>query len=162
MLRYIVRRLLISIPILLGVSIVTFTFANLAPGDPVSALMKPGTDLRPEAIEALRLQLGLDRPFHERYLAWLGQLIQGNLGVEAIGRGSIAAALARRVPNTVLLMGTALTISVILGVFLGIVSAFRQHTDGYVYAITFGRCQTDVDNQADEPFSRLYRMVPKD
>jgi glucose/arabinose dehydrogenase len=40
--------------------------------------------------------------------------------------------------------------------------AFRQHTDGYVYAITFGRCQTDVDNQADEPFSRLYRMVPKD
>ena len=41
-------------------------------------------------------------------------------------------------------------------------SALRQHSDGFVYAITFGRCQTDVDNQADEPFSRLYRMVPKD
>jgi hypothetical protein len=40
--------------------------------------------------------------------------------------------------------------------------AFRQHTDGYVYAMTFGRCQTDVDNAGDEPFSKLYRMVPKD
>lgn len=126
--RYILRRLLISIPILLGVTIVTFTFANLAPGDPISALMKPGVDLRPEAIEQLKAALGLDKPFHERYIAWLTQLLQGNLGVESVGRGSIAAALARRIPNTVLLMGTALSVSVILGVLLGIVSAFRQHT----------------------------------
>ncbi len=62
--RYILRRLLISIPILLGVTIVTFTFANLAPGDPISALMKPGVDLRPEAIEQLKAALGLDKPFH--------------------------------------------------------------------------------------------------
>ena len=49
--RFILRRLLISIPILFGVTVVTFVFANLAPGDPISALMRPGSDLRPEAIE---------------------------------------------------------------------------------------------------------------
>jgi peptide/nickel transport system permease protein len=125
---YIVRRLLLAIPILLGVSIVTFLFANLAPGDPVSALVKPGSDFRPQDLEKLKLALGLDRPLLDRYLAWLGQVLQGNLGAESIGGQSIAQELARRIPNTILLMGTALSISVVLGVLLGIVSAFRQHT----------------------------------
>jgi peptide/nickel transport system permease protein len=120
--------LLIAIPILLGVSIVTFTFANLAPGDPVSALVRPGSDFKPQDIEKLKAALGLDRPFLERYVVWLGQLLQGNLGVETIGGQSIAKELATRIPNTILLMGTALSVSVVLGVLLGIVSAFRQHT----------------------------------
>ena len=56
--RYIIRRLLIAIPILFGVSLVTFTFANLAPGDPISALVKPGSDIRSEDIDKLKAELG--------------------------------------------------------------------------------------------------------
>ena len=128
MLRFIARRLLIAVPILLGVTVLTFTFANIAPGDPISALVRPGSDVKPRDIEKLKEALGLNKPLPERYVNWLGQVVQGNLGAELVGGGSIAKALAKRVPNTIKLMGTALTISVVLGVLLGILSAFRQHS----------------------------------
>jgi len=152
--RYILRRFLIAIPILFGVSIVTFTFANLAPGDPVSALIKPGVVLRSNDIEALKKELGLDRPWVDRYLAWVGLqpvvaaftgatpvsgVLQGNLGVSFISSRPVAATLADRVPNTLKLMGTALIISLILGILLGIFSAFRQGTklDNALTALVF-------------------------
>ena len=128
MLRFIARRLVIAVPILLGVTVLTFTFANIAPGDPISALVRPGSDVKPRDIEKLKEALGLNKPLPERYVNWLGQVVQGNLGAELVGGGSIAKALAKRVPNTIKLMGTALTISVVLGVLLGILSAFRQHS----------------------------------
>ncbi len=128
MLRFITRRLLIAVPILLGVTIVTFGFANLAPGDPLSALVRPGSDIKGQDIERLKEALGLNKPVHERYVTWLGQIARGNLGVEIVGGGSIAKALTKRIPNTIKLMGTALTISVVMGVLLGVLSAFRQHS----------------------------------
>lgn len=128
MLRFIARRLLIAVPILLGVSIVTFGFANLAPGDPISALVRPGSDVKAQDVEKLKEALGLNKPVPERYVTWLTQIVQGNLGVELVGGGSIAKALAKRVPNTIRLMGTALIFSVVVGVLLGILSAFRQHS----------------------------------
>ena len=126
--RYILRRLLIAVVIVFGVSIVTFTFANLAPGDPVQAMIKPGGDVKPGDLEQLKRHLGLDRPWHERYLAWAGQIVQGNMGVSIISSQPISRILADRVPNTLGLMGTALVISVLLGIALGIFSAFRQGT----------------------------------
>jgi peptide/nickel transport system permease protein len=137
--RFIVRRLLIALPILLGVSIVTFGFANLAPGDPISALVRPGSDIKPQDVEKLKEALGLNKPVHERYVAWLGQTLQGNLGVELVGGQPIARQLARRIPNTIKLMGTALAVSLVLGVLLGILSAYRQHTrlDGLMTTIVF-------------------------
>ena len=128
MLRFIGRRLLIAVPILLGVSVLTFTFANLAPGDPISALVRPGSDVKPRDVEKLKEALGLNKPLPERYVTWLGQVVQGNLGAELVGGGSIAKALAKRIPNTIKLMGTALAISLVVGVLLGILSAFRQHS----------------------------------
>ena len=102
--RYILRRLLIAIPILLGVSIVTFIFANLAPGDPVSALFRPGSDIRGVDIEKLKAALGLDKPFLERYVVWLTQILQGNLGVSFISKLSVAGTLSKAIPNTLMLM----------------------------------------------------------
>ena len=136
---FVVRRALIALPILLGVSIVTFTFANLAPGDPVSALVRPGSDIHPQDVEKIKEALGLNKPWLERYGTWLGQVLQGNLGVETVGGQSIAKQLARRIPNTLLLMGTALVVSLVLGVLLGIVSAYRQHTklDGGLTILIF-------------------------
>jgi len=137
--RFVIRRLLIAIPILLGVSVVTFGFANLAPGDPISALVRPGSDVKPQDIEKLKEALGLNKPVHERYFTWLGQTLQGNLGVELVGGQPIARQLARRIPNTIRLMGTALAISLVLGVLLGILSAYRQHSklDGVMTTIVF-------------------------
>ncbi len=125
MIRFILRRLAIAVPILFAVSIVTFAFANLAPGDPVSAMIRPGSDVRPSDLEALRISLGLDRPIHERYLAWLGQVVQGNFGATISGT-SVASLLGQRIPNTIKLIGLAALIGVSSGVLLGVVSAFRQ------------------------------------
>jgi peptide/nickel transport system permease protein len=124
--RYILRRLVIALVIVFGVSVVTFTFANLAPGDPVQAMVRPGSDVKPSDLEQLKKQLGLDRPWHERYLTWATQILQGNLGVSFISRQPISRLLADRIPNTLKLMGTALLVSVFLGISLGIFSAFRQ------------------------------------
>ena len=126
--RFVIRRLLIAIPILLGVSIVTFGFANLAPGDPISTMVKPGSDVKPADLEKLRVALGLDKPVHERYISWITQVVQGNLGVSYRNSISVSKTIMARLPNTILLMGTALLISLILGVLLGIYSAFKQHT----------------------------------
>src|SRR3954454_17468262 len=141
--RYILRRLLIAIPILFGVSMVTFTFANLAPGDPVSSLVRQGSDVRPGDLAALKKQLGLDRPWIERYVAWVGLqpivalvtgerplpgVLEGNLGVSFVNGVPISKTLSIRIPNTLKLMGTALLISLVVGVLLGVFSAFRQGT----------------------------------
>src|SRR3954467_5330772 len=103
--RYILRRLLIAIPILFGVSMVTFTFANLAPGDPVSSLVRQGSDVRPGDLAELKKHLGLDRPWVGRSLAGVGLqpvvaivtgehpvpgLLQGNLGVSFVNSQSVA------------------------------------------------------------------------
>jgi peptide/nickel transport system permease protein len=139
--RYIVRRLLIAIPILFGVSMVTFTFANLAPGDPVSSLVRQGSDVRPQDVAALKKALGLDRPWIERYVTWVGLqpvvalvtgepalpgILEGNLGVSFVSGTPVAKTLGIRIPNTIKLMGTALVISLTLGLLLGVFSAFRQ------------------------------------
>src|SRR5436190_2617150 len=137
--RYILRRLVIALVIVFGVSVVTFTFANLAPGDPVQAMVRPGSDVKPSDLEQLKKQLGLDRPWHERYLTWASQILQGNLGVSFISRQPISRLLADRIPNTLKLMGTALIVSVVLGIALGIFSAFRQgsRVDNILTTIVF-------------------------
>jgi peptide/nickel transport system permease protein len=127
-LTYIGRRLLIALPILVGVSIVTFLFANLAPGDPLSTLYRPDSGARPADLAALRESLGLDKPLHERYLAWIGQVVQGNLGYSVINHRSVADTLLHYIPNTLVLTVTALTIAVIGGVLFGIAAAYRQHS----------------------------------
>jgi peptide/nickel transport system permease protein len=126
-LTFIGRRLLIAIPILVGVSIVTFTFAALAPGDPISTLYAPGSGARPGDLAALREALGLERPIHERYLAWIGQVVQGNLGYSYITNRSVTQTLLDHIPNTLSLTITALLISVVAGVSLGVVAAYRHH-----------------------------------
>src|SRR4051812_44516485 len=76
--RYVIRRLLIAIPVILGVTIVNFLLINMAPGSPVDALIDPSAG--PEAREAKQRELGLDQPVYVRYLHWLGEAAQGNLG----------------------------------------------------------------------------------
>lgn len=131
---YIVRRILISIPILLGITFVTFYIVNLAPGNPVDLMVSP--DMTPEARKALEHSMGLDAPLYMQYLAWLGNLLRGNLGYSYASYRPVAQIIGERLPATFLLMGTALLVGLLVAVPLGVISALKQHSF-FDYAATF-------------------------
>ncbi len=128
--RYLLRRLLISVPILLGVSIFSFVFIHLAPGDPVEALIDPvmRADLGPEWVAQRRAELGLNQPLPVRYAIWLGQLAEGNMGFSLISRQPVGAQIQERLGPTLLLMGTSLLVAVVIGIPLGVLSAIRRYS----------------------------------
>ena len=126
--RYILRRILISFPVLFGITIVTFTFANLAPGDPVTAMIDPMSGIEPGEVEKLKEALGINRPIHVRYVIWLKEVLGGNLGYSYVTHRPVAVMIAERLPQTLQLMFTALSISILLGVSLGIYAAFNQYS----------------------------------
>ena len=126
--RYILRRILISFPVLLGITVVTFTFANLAPGDPVTAMIDPMSGIEPGEIEKLKEALGINKPIPVRYFLWLKEVVRGNLGYSYVTHRPVATMIAERLPQTLQLMITALSISVVLGVSLGIYAAFNQYS----------------------------------
>ena len=126
--RYIVRRILISIPVLFGITMVTFTFANLAPGDPVSAMIDPMSGTLPGEIAKLKEALGINKPIPVRYVLWLKEVLRGNLGYSYVTHKPVTTMIAERLPQTLQLMITAMSISVILGVLLGIYAAFHQYS----------------------------------
>ncbi len=92
MLKYIVRRLLGAIPVLLGLSVILFAFIHLLPGDPVTSLL--GQHATPELRAEILKQLGLDRPLYEQYLLYLSQIVQGDLGKSIINNRTVASELA--------------------------------------------------------------------
>jgi peptide/nickel transport system permease protein len=130
--QYILRRILQSFPVLLGITIITFTFIELAPGDAVMAMiladMQTGGRVTQIDVEAVRRQMGLDRPAPVRYMVWLGELFQGNMGVRIRNSVPVADEIGRRLPATLRLMGAALFLSVALGIPLGILSAVKQYS----------------------------------
>jgi peptide/nickel transport system permease protein len=126
--RYILRRLLINIPVLFGITILVFTFVQLAPGDPVSAYLRPEMGASEEMRQQMRRQLGLDQPAPVRYLRWLEQTVQGNLGYRIVGGQPVNSTIARALRASGLLMGTALAIGCLIGIPLGILSALRQYS----------------------------------
>ena len=125
---YILRRLIVNVPILLGISILVFTFIALAPGDPVSAYMRPEMGDNPALREAMRKELGLDQPLPIRYVRWLGLALQGNLGYRAVGGQPVGEVVGRGLRASAVLMGTALAIGCLIGIPLGILSALRQYS----------------------------------
>jgi peptide/nickel transport system permease protein len=127
---YILRRLAISVPVLLGITLFTFLFINLAPGDPISALIPPTErhTLTPAALEAKKEELGLNRPLPIRYAIWLGQLVRGNLGYSYADRRPVTTHLRERVWPTLELSGCALGLALLVATPLGIISALRQYS----------------------------------
>jgi peptide/nickel transport system permease protein len=123
---YLARRLL-SLPLLLlGISLVSFTLLNLAPGDPAEILLglqQPGTEPPQEAVLALRQELGLDDPLPLRYGCWLLGALQGDLGVSYRSGQPIMVELAQRLPATIMLAVTTLALAMVISIPLGIASA---------------------------------------
>jgi peptide/nickel transport system permease protein len=125
---YLLRRLLVSLPILLGITIIVFFIASKMPGDAVLAMISNETPQAEDLIKLRRGQLGLDLPVHEQYARWLGQLLRGNLGYSFQSGEPVAEVIAARLPATLQLMGVALLFAILIGVALGVVSALKQYS----------------------------------
>src|SRR5690606_21196972 len=107
MTRYVARRLLQVIPLLIGITLITFLLANAVPGSPVSNLeFNPRTSQ--EDIDRIKESLGLNDPLHVRYFTWLGNLVQGDLGISMKTYRPVRDTIIEKMPNTILLTGTAL------------------------------------------------------
>lgn len=128
MLRLIVRRLLISLLILLAVSLLVFVAVLLLPGDPAQAVL--GQQATPERLAALREQMQLDEPVWQRYLSWLGGLLVGDLGVSAATGGPVRELVGERIAASLLLMLLASLVSVPVGILVGTWSALRRGRTG--------------------------------
>ena len=121
MLLFILRRALFVIPVLLGVSLLTFVMFQLAPGDPAQLIL--GNYASPEAIEKQRAIMGLDDPLWLRYLRYLAGALRGDLGKSYYGRQPVLDEILARLPSTIELALSALTLAVIFGVSVGVISA---------------------------------------
>ncbi|HEX7352691.1 ABC transporter permease [Brachybacterium sp.] len=122
--RLVVRRLSISLVILLAVSLVVFGATLLLPGDPARAIL--GQQATPERIAALHQQMHLDQPAWQRYFSWLGGLLTGDLGTSVASGQPVAELLGERARASVLLMVVAAVVSIPVGIALGIWSALRR------------------------------------
>jgi len=131
-LKFIVRRLLAAIPVLLGLSVILFAFVHLLPGDPTRAIL--GQHATPEGVAKLRATLGLDKPLYEQYFLYLGQLLRGDLGFSVITGAPVAREFFDRFPGTVELTVFALIIAVGIGIPLGRLAGHHVQgwTDGAV------------------------------
>ncbi len=124
---YILRRLRYAIPLLWGVLTLVFFIMHAAPGDPASIyLLNP--NVSEEVIEQIRHNWGLDQPLPVQYWRWLRNFASGDLGLSLAQQRPITAVLADRIPNTLILSGTALFLIFAIGVALGIVQAVRQYS----------------------------------
>ena len=126
--RYFVRRLLLVIPILLGITVVAFIIANAIPADPINANLPPNALNDEDTIAAFRKKWGLDKPLHEQYLTYLGNLLQGDMGISIKWRKPVSEDIAKRLPATIELATLGIMYGVVLGVGLGLVSAIWKDT----------------------------------
>lgn len=124
MLTYIVRRVLVALPTLLGVATVVFSLLRLLPGDPASVIAGPTAT--PETIQNIREQLGLTMPLWQQYLAFLGRLLRGDLGISTRTGSPVVEEIFTRAPYTVELAVTSLVLAILFGVTAGVIAATRR------------------------------------
>jgi peptide/nickel transport system permease protein len=125
---FVVRRLAQTIPLLLIVSILIFALIHAAPGGPLEMFLD-NPNVRPEDIERLRRQLGLDRPLPEQYLAWLWSFVRGDWGYSFSDGRPVLERLVERVPATLELVGTSTLLAVIISMTVGILAAVKNGFD---------------------------------
>ena len=127
MTKFIIRRLLIAIPTLLGISLVLFAVISLAPGDPFGDLAT-NPNIPPETQQKLREQLGLDQPVYVRYVKWLSSMVRGNWGQSFVNRIDVSELIKQRVPTTLFVLGTAYVLAILIALPIGIISAIKQYS----------------------------------
>jgi peptide/nickel transport system permease protein len=135
MINYIIKRVIMMIPILFGISILSFGIMYAAPGKP--AIMNLDPEIPPEVREAQIERLGLNDPIPVQYVRWLGNVVQGDFGTSYSRKIPVTDMILDRLPNTILLMASSLFLAAIIAIPFGVISATRQYslTD---YGVTVG------------------------
>jgi peptide/nickel transport system permease protein len=124
--QYLARRLLLLVPVLLGVSVVVFMVLHLSPGDPAEIML--GSQATQEDLTRLRAELGLNEPLAVQYVTWLGHVVRGDLGRSLWMKRPVLGEVLIRLKATLILTATALVISTVVGIALGVASAARPHS----------------------------------
>src|ERR671919_2133305 len=132
--RYLIRRLLLTIPVLLGVATLVFSLIHFIPGDPALAML--GETAAPEDVAELRTRLGLDRPLLEQYGNFLSGVLQGDLGTSLRTSQPVTEAILERIPATFELAAAAMLVAILISIPLGIAAAVWRGTGGGHSAVT--------------------------
>jgi peptide/nickel transport system permease protein len=120
-LRFLVRRILLTIPVLLGVATLVFSLIHLIPGDPVQSMLGEGAPQ--DSVNELRSRLGLDRPLYVQYFSFLNGVVHGNLGTSLRTSESVTRAIADRLPATFELAAAAMLVAIVIAIPLGVIAA---------------------------------------
>ncbi|SDJ10751.1 ABC transporter permease [Salimicrobium halophilum] len=144
MIAYIIRRLLIAIPVLFGISLIAFFMVRLVPGDTVTAML--GNSYTPEQAEALRAQYGLDEPIITQYILWLTNVLQGDFGFSHFTNTPVLEAILLRLPVTIELALLSVVIAVILAIPLGTIAALKRNSKFDYGASLFGMLGISIPN----------------
>jgi peptide/nickel transport system permease protein len=136
--QFLLKRLLVSIPTLLAISIIIFGILALAPGDPLGEFAS-NPAITAEVRENIRKSLGLDQPVYIRYVKWLTAFLRGDMGYSFNSRSPVAGLLWQRLPTTLLIVGTAYILGLLIAFPLGIISAVKRYsaTDQIITTIAF-------------------------
>ncbi|MFW5684496.1 MAG: ABC transporter permease [Spirochaetota bacterium] len=126
MTKYITRRLIQSIPVIFGITILSFAIMKLAPGDPLANFVNPNISM--DDLEASRDALGLNDPWYVQYYRWIQEVLAGNLGYTYAGNHSIRDLILQRLPNTIILTLSAFVLSFAVGVPIGVVASVRKNS----------------------------------
>lgn len=124
--KYILKRLLMLIPVMLGVVLIVFTLMYITPGDPVDSIL--GEDASPEEAAELRIRLGLNGGYFERLYTYVKNLLHGDLGICYATKQPVMTRLAQTFPNSLRLAGMSMIIAVVIGLTMGIISAVKQYS----------------------------------
>jgi peptide/nickel transport system permease protein len=129
--RYAITRFLTIVPVLIGVSLIVFSFTHLIPGDPAVAML--GERATPQRVAEVRAQLGLDRPLSTQYLIYIRKILRGDFGASILRGDPVLRDLVRRFPATVELALSAILIAILIGIPMGIISAVWRNSvfDGF-------------------------------
>jgi peptide/nickel transport system permease protein len=134
--RYLLRRLLIAVPVLVGISVVLFSILALAPGDPFGELaLNP--NIPPEVRFNLRQQFGLDDPLAVRYVRWLAAMLHGDWGYSFVSRLPVQQLILQRLPTTLFVLGSAYGLALLIALPVGILSAMKPYSLFDQVATTF-------------------------
>ena len=127
MTKYFIRRLLITVPVLAGISLVLFTILALAPGDPFEELAT-NPNVPREVAQALRQQFGLDDPVAMRYARWFAAMLHGDWGFSFVSRVNVSTLIWQRLPTSLFVLGTAQVVAILIALPIGTLSAVRPYS----------------------------------
>lgn len=122
----VIKRLISIIPMLFFISIISFILMQMAPGDPLQAYITP--QMSPDDIERIRQSMGLDQPIIVQYFRWLMNALQGNLGYSMVSHRPVIQVIVERIPNTLLITVTALVISILVAIPVGLYAGYKKNS----------------------------------